>query len=95
MVQEICAVKAITPEESDDIAMGYVFEEIIRIACEENNEDAGQHFTPRDAIRLMAALLFNPVKDDTEESRASKVIWSSEIFSGFTIILTSLPACIA
>ena len=82
MVQEICAVKAITPEESDDIAMGYVFEEIIRIACEENNEDAGQHFTPRDAIRLMAALLFNPVKDDLNRSGIIRSIYDPTCGTG-------------
>lgn len=82
LVQEICAVKAITPEESDDIAMGYVFEEIIRIACEENNEDAGQHFTPRDAIRLMSALLFNPVKDDLNRSGIIRSIYDPTCGTG-------------
>lgn len=82
MVQEICAVKAITPEESDDIAMGYVFEEIIRIACEENNEDAGQHFTPRDAIRLMSALLFNPVKEDLNRSGIIRSIYDPTCGTG-------------
>ncbi len=82
MVQEICAVKAITPEESDDIAMGYVFEEIIRIACEENNEDAGQHFTPRDAIRLMSALLFNPMKEDLNRSGIIRSIYDPTCGTG-------------
>ena len=82
MVQEICAVKAITPEESDDIAMGYVFEEIIRLACEENNEEAGQHFTPRDAIRLMSALLFDPVKDDLNRSGIIRSIYDPTCGTG-------------
>lgn len=82
LVQEICAVKAIMPEESDDIAMGYVFEEIIRIACEENNEDAGQHFTPRDAIRLMSALLFTPVKDDLNRSGIIRSIYDPTCGTG-------------
>ena len=82
LVQEICAVKSITPEVSDDIAMGYVFEEIIRIACEENNEDAGQHFTPRDAIRLMSALLFNPVKDDLNRSGIIRSIYDPTCGTG-------------
>lgn len=82
LVQEICTVKAITPEESDDIAMGYVFEEIIRIACEENNEDAGQHFTPRDAIRLMSALLFNPVRDDLNRSGIIRSIYDPTCGTG-------------
>lgn len=82
LVQEICAVKAITPEESDDIAMGYVFEEIIRLACEENNEEAGQHFTPRDAIRLMSALLFEPVKDDLNRSGIIRSIYDPTCGTG-------------
>ena len=82
MVQEISAVKAITPEESDDIAMGYVFEEIIRIACEENNEDAGQHFTPRDAIYLMSALLFDPVKEDLDRNGIIRSIYDPTCGTG-------------
>lgn len=82
LIQEICAVNTITPEESDDIAMGYVFEEIIRIACEENNEDAGQHFTPRDAIRLMSALLFNPVRDDLNRNGIIRSIYDPTCGTG-------------
>lgn len=82
LIQEISAVKQITPEESDDIAMGYVFEEIIRIACEENNEAAGQHFTPRDAIHLMSALLFDPVKDDLNRSGIIRSIYDPTCGTG-------------
>ncbi len=42
--------------------MGYVFEELIRKFNEENNEEAGEHFTPREVIQLMVHLLFEPVK---------------------------------
>lgn len=45
------------------IGMGYVFEELIRKFNEENNEEAGEHFTPREVIQLMTHLLFEPVKD--------------------------------
>ena len=82
LISEISAVKTLTPEESDDIAMGYVFEEIIRIACEENNEDAGQHFTPRDAIYLMSALLFDPVKDDLNRSGIIRTIYDPTCGTG-------------
>ncbi|MCY4151869.1 MAG: class I SAM-dependent DNA methyltransferase [Aestuariivita sp.] len=47
-----------------NLGMGYVFEELIRKFNEENNEEAGEHFTPRDVIKLMTHLLFNPVKHD-------------------------------
>ena len=43
--------------------MGYVFEELIRKFNEENNEEAGEHFTPREIIKLMTHILFLPVKD--------------------------------
>lgn len=48
----------------DNLGMGYVFEELIRRFNEENNEEAGEHFTPRKVIRLMTHLLFIPVKDE-------------------------------
>ena len=46
--------------------MGTVFEELIRRFNEENNEEAGEHFTPRDAVTLMAKLIFLPVADEIE-----------------------------
>ena len=51
-----------------------------------------KHNSKKTAKKVAPRAGFNPVKDDTEESRASKVIWSSEILSGFTRILTSRPA---
>jgi len=46
-----------------NLGMGYVFEELIRKFNEENNEEAGEHFTPREVIELMTHLVFDPVKD--------------------------------
>ena len=46
-----------------NLGMGYVFEELIRKFNEENNEEAGEHFTPRDVIDLMTHIVFEPVKD--------------------------------
>jgi type I restriction enzyme M protein len=43
--------------------MGTVFEELVRKFNEENNEEAGEHWTPRDAVRLMAMLIFLPIAD--------------------------------
>ena len=43
--------------------MGYVFEELIRIGAEQSNEEAGEHFTPREVIKLMVNLLLSPEKD--------------------------------
>jgi type I restriction enzyme M protein len=47
----------------DNHAMGTIFEELIRRFNEENNEEAGEHFTPRDVVRLMAKLVFLPVAE--------------------------------
>lgn len=47
----------------DNHTMGTIFEELIRRFNEENNEEAGEHFTPRDVVRLMADLIFLPIKD--------------------------------
>ncbi len=47
----------------DNHAMGTIFEELIRRFNEENNEEAGEHFTPRDVVKLMAHLVFMPVAD--------------------------------
>ena len=63
-----------TPDEVEDpdgnklpglsnLGMGYVFEELIRKFNEENNEEAGEHFTPREVIQLMTHLVFDPIKD--------------------------------
>ncbi len=50
----------------DNHGMGTIFEELVRRFNEENNEEAGEHWTPRDAVRLMAKLVFRPVADDIE-----------------------------
>ena len=50
----------------DNHGMGTVFEELIRRFNEENNEEAGEHFTPRDAVTLMAKLVFQPIADRIE-----------------------------
>jgi len=50
----------------DNHGMGTVFEELVRRFNEENNEEAGEHWTPRDAVKLMAKLIFLPVADQIE-----------------------------
>jgi len=47
-----------------NLGMGYVFEELIRKFNEENNEEAGEHFTPREVIDLMTHIIFDPIKDN-------------------------------
>ena len=50
----------------DNHGMGTIFEELVRRFNEENNEEAGEHWTPRDAVRLMAKLVFLPIADEIE-----------------------------
>ena len=57
----------IVHEALSNLGMGYVFEELIRKFNEENNEEAGEHFTPREIIKLMTHLIFEPVKTKIKE----------------------------
>lgn len=55
----------------DNHAMGTIFEELIRKFNEANNEEAGEHYTPRDVVELMADLVFMPVKDQIKDATYS------------------------
>jgi type I restriction enzyme M protein len=50
----------------DNHSMGTIFEELIRRFNEENNEEAGEHFTPRDVVELMSYLIFMPISDQIQ-----------------------------
>jgi type I restriction enzyme M protein len=50
----------------DNHAIGTIFEELVRRFNEENNEEAGEHWTPRDVVKLMARLIFSPIADQIE-----------------------------
>ena len=50
----------------DNHGMGTIFEDLVRRFNEENNEEAGEHWTPRDAVELMAQLVFQPIRDRIE-----------------------------
>ena len=52
----------------DNHAMGTIFEDLLRRFNEENNEEAGEHWTPRDAVELMARLVFLPIEDQIKAS---------------------------
>ena len=52
----------------DNHGMGSIFEELVRRFNEENNEEAGEHWTPRDAVRLVAKLVFLPVADEIQSA---------------------------
>jgi type I restriction enzyme M protein len=56
----------LSPRGLDNHGMGTVFEELVRRFNEENNEEAGEHWTPRDAVKLMAKLILLPVANEIE-----------------------------
>jgi type I restriction enzyme M protein len=68
-------------ERVDNMQMGYVFEELIRIGAEQSNEEAGEHFTPREVIRLMVSLLLSSERD-LGKSRAVKLIYDPACGTG-------------
>ena len=55
----------------DNHGMGTIFEELIRKFNEENNEEAGEHWTPRDVVELMADLVFMPIADQIKDATYS------------------------
>ena len=62
VVSKFCEID-LHPNKVPNIEMGYIFEELIRRFNEASNEEAGDHFTPREVIRLMVDLLFAPDSD--------------------------------
>lgn len=62
VVQRFCEID-LHPAKVSNLEMGYVFEELIRRFNEASNEEAGDHFTPREVIRLMVNLIFAPDND--------------------------------
>ena len=84
LYQMIRAVSGLdfSPEKYDNHDMGYVFEELIRISNEQSNETAGEHFTPRDVIRLMSAILFTPDKQDLNRRGIIRTIFDPTCGTG-------------
>jgi type I restriction enzyme M protein len=71
----------LSPEHVDNVQMGFVFEELIRIGAEQSNEEAGEHFTPREVIKLMVNLLLSPEKD-LRRSHVVKTIYDPACGTG-------------
>jgi type I restriction enzyme M protein len=70
----------LTPAQAN-VRMGYVFEELIRIGAEQSNEEAGEHFTPREVIKLMVNLLLSP-EQDLRKSHVVKTIYDPACGTG-------------
>ncbi|MGM9686365.1 MAG: N-6 DNA methylase [Bacteroidaceae bacterium] len=81
MIQEITRLD-FSLQAIDNHDMGYVFEELIRIANDQSNEQAGEHFTPRDVIRLMSAVLFTPDADNLKKSGIIRSIYDPTCGTG-------------
>lgn len=62
VVKKFCDID-LHPDTVSNLQMGYIFEELIRKFSEQSNETAGEHFTPREVIRLMVNLLFGEDRD--------------------------------
>lgn len=71
----------LSPANIDNMQMGYVFEELIRIGAEQSNEEAGEHFTPREVIKLMVNLLLSP-ETDLRKSHVVKTIYDPACGTG-------------
>jgi type I restriction enzyme M protein len=70
------------PDKISNIEMGYVFEEIIRRFSESHNEDAGQHYTPREVIELMVNILFAEDSDILSGNAIAKTIYDPACGTG-------------
>lgn len=71
----------LSPRAVDNTEMGLIFEELIRIGAEQSNEEAGEHFTPREVIKLMVNLLLNP-EQDLAKSHVVKTIFDPACGTG-------------
>ena len=70
------------PDVISNLEMGYIFEEIIRRFSEAHNEDAGQHYTPREVIRLMVNILFYDDNDILSGNNVAKTIYDPACGTG-------------
>jgi type I restriction enzyme M protein len=71
----------LSPTAVDNMQMGLIFEELIRIGAEQSNEEAGEHFTPREVIKLMVNLLLSP-EQDLAKSHVVKTIYDPACGTG-------------
>jgi type I restriction enzyme M protein len=71
----------LSPDRIDNMQMGYIFEELIRIGAEQANEEAGEHFTPREVIWLMVNLLLSD-EPDLAKSHVVKTIYDPACGTG-------------
>ncbi len=81
IVSRFCDID-LHPDRVSNIEMGYIFEELIRRFNEASNEEAGDHFTPREVIRLMVDLLFLPDGDTLTRKGIVKTLYDPACGTG-------------
>ncbi|KAF2335382.1 type I restriction-modification system subunit M [Flavobacterium ginsenosidimutans] len=81
MIDAICRID-MHSDKIDNHGMGYVFEELIRISNEQSNETAGEHFTPRDVIALMNAIMFSTEKEALSQTGIIRTIFDPACGTG-------------
>lgn len=81
IIQELNKVD-LHPDAVDNYQMGHIFEELLRKFSEMSNETAGEHYTPRDVISLMAELLLEPDKADLKRPHVIKKIYDPACGTG-------------
>ncbi len=83
VIQEFTTSNAnLHPDTVSNLEMGYIFEEIIRRFSEAHNEDAGQHYTPREVIQLMVNILFYDDSDALSGNHLAKTIYDPACGTG-------------
>lgn len=83
VVKEFTTPRAnLHPSVVSNLEMGYIFEEIIRRFSEAHNENAGQHYTPREVIRLMVNILFNDENQQLSGINVAKTIYDPACGTG-------------
>ena len=83
VLKEFTTPKAnLHPDVISNLEMGYIFEEIIRRFSESHNEDAGQHYTPREVIQLMVNILFYDDNDMLSGNNVAKTIYDPACGTG-------------
>lgn len=91
LLYEMVAAIAKVPLHTDEVSnhdMGYVFEELIRISNEQSNQTAGEHFTPREVIRLMASVIFSTEKEELKQTGVIRTIYDLACGTGGMLTLS-------
>lgn len=82
VIKKFCSDEIdLSPATTDNLKMGEIFEELIRIGAEQSNEEAGEHFTPREVIQLMVNLLLSP-EQGLRKSHVVKTIYDPACGTG-------------